>query len=390
MRVLGFMTGTSVDAVDAAVIDTDGVVIQRLGPCGEVKLSRATREAVERATADALATDSLDPPPASFALARRRITRAHVEAAAGIFGAVEGLCDLIGVHGQTILHRPPRGRDRGLTIQLIDAQAIADAFGVPVVHDLRKADVALGGEGAPLAPAYHKALCRMSGLAEPAAVLNLGGVGNLTLVGPADRLLAFDTGPANGMMDLIVQRRTGERMDRDGLLARAGNPHRPTLELYLSDPFFSRSGAKSLDRFDLPLAPLERLSLEDAVATAVELAAVSIARAVGSTGLRPSQIVATGGGRRNPALMRSIAAKIGVPLLTAEEVGWRGDSVEAEAFAYLAARHVHGLPTSFPETTGVPYPLVGGAIARPRAGMRPGRPAAARPASGSRCSGTCT
>jgi anhydro-N-acetylmuramic acid kinase len=265
-----------------------------------------------------------------------------------------------------VLHEPPTpSRAEGRTVQLIDAQSLADALGLPVAHDFRTADVVAGGQGAPLAPAYHAALVRWSGLEGPVAVLNLGGVANVTLVPPHGALEAYDTGPANGMIDLWVQARTSARCDEDGALARAGRVDEAVLASYLAHPYFAAQGPKSLDRFDFSLEPVERLSLEDGATTLTAFAAESVALGLKSLATTPARVIVCGGGRLNPALMAAIRARLAMPVETAEAVGWRGDSIEAEAFAYLAARTARGLPISFPGTTGVPSPITGGRIVRP-------------------------
>jgi anhydro-N-acetylmuramic acid kinase len=369
MRVLGFMTGTSLDAVDMAVVETDGEEITGLGPAGEKKLDPAVRSLVERAIADALRLRAGDPTPASFAPAAAAIAAEHVAAGEAFMRQHAILpqdLDVIGLQGQTVLHAPP-GPDRedGRTIQLIDAQAVASGLGVPTVYDLRSDDVAAGGQGAPLAPVYHAALVRYSALHAPTDVLNLGGVGNLTLVRADGSLEAFDTGPANGMIDLLVQERTDRRFDEGGALARAGQVQERILNAYLDHPYFRIRGPKSLDRFDFPLNRVVSLSLEDATATLTAFAAEAVWRGLQTCSEIPLRLVVTGGGRHNPALMDAIRERVALPVLTAEDVDWRGDSIEAEAFAFLGARAYLGLPISFPGTTGVPEPMTGGRIALP-------------------------
>ncbi len=369
MRVLGFMTGTSLDAVDMAVLETDGDSILALGLAGERKLSGGTRAIVEAATAEALAWGWDAPAPEVFLKAAKAVAEEHLTAARS-FMAEHGLSaadfDLAGFHGQTVLHQPVNAaRSVGRTVQLGDAQRVADGLGIPVAHDFRTADVSAGGQGAPLAPIYHEALVRWSRLETPVAVLNLGGVGNVTLVGDGP-LEAFDTGPANGMIDLFVQARTGGRCDVDGALARAGEVDKAVLAAYLDHPYFRRMGAKSLDRFDFSLDAVADLLLEDAAATLTAFAAETVAIGLRSCREAPRRVIVCGGGRHNPVLMAEIARRAATPVAKAEDVGWRGDSIEAEAFAYLAARTVRGLPISFPGTTGVAAPMTGGRIAEPR------------------------
>ena len=374
LRVLGFMTGTSLDAVDMAVIETDGHDILGFGPAGEMKLDADTRAIIEDAIEDAFDWERDEEEPESFDDARMAVADAHLAASLG-FMAMNGVknIDLVGVHGQTVLHEAPTPELEGRTVQLIDAVAVADGLGLPVVHDFRTADVAAGGQGAPLAPVYHAALVRWSGLKGPVAVLNLGGVGNITFIGADGSLEAFDTGPANGMVDLLVQSRSRKRMDENGALARAGTVDAAVLAEYLAHPYFAATGPKSLDRFDFSLDAVEHLTLEDAAATLTAFAAEAVALGVARCSVQPEQVIVCGGGRHNPALMQAIAERLSVPVKTAEEHGWRGDSIEAEAFAYLAARSHLGLPISFPGTTGVKEPMTGGRTANPgdEPGMEP-------------------
>lgn len=369
MRILGFMSGTSLDAVDMAVLETDGEAILAFGPAGEQKLDPGVRALVQQATDDARAWAWHAPEPASFGPAARAVAEEHLHAARG-FMAEHGIkaadLDLVGFHGQTVWHEPPgRTRAEGRTVQLGDASILAKGLGLPVAHDFRTADVAAGGQGAPLAPVYHDAIRRWSGIDGPMAVLNLGGVGNITLVTKGGELRAFDTGPANGMIDRWVQSRTDKRLDEDGTLALAGRVHKDIVAAYLDHPYFRARGAKSLDRYDFTLDRVEHLSLEDGAATLTAFAACAVALGVEACPEKPRRIVVSGGGRHNPVLLDWIAEYLSVPVAKAEAHGWRGDAIEAEAFAYLAARTARGLPISFPGTTGVPAPMTGGRIERP-------------------------
>ena len=370
MRVLGFMTGTSLDAVDTAVLDVDGEAIRAFGPAGERPLDPAACAAIEAAIVAGRNWPWGAPPPPAFDEAARVMADVHIAAARDFIasaGLTPGDIDLVGVHGQTVLHEPPTPtRAVGRTVQLIDAQRLADALALPVAHDFRTADVAAGGQGAPLAPVYHAALVRWAGLDGPVAVLNLGGVGNVTLVRADGGLEAYDTGPANGMIDLWTQARTGARCDMDGALARAGRVDESVLSSYLDHPYFAQTGPKSLDRFDFSMRPVAHLTLEDGAATLTAFAAETVSRGLRALGETPRRVVVAGGGRRNPVLMQAIRARLPMPVEAAEDLGWRGDSIEAEAFAYLAALSVEGRPISFPTTTGAPRPLTGGRLTRPR------------------------
>jgi len=368
MRVLGFMTGTSLDAVDMAILETDGETIAAFGPAGERKLSDPTRDLMLAATHEALKWPRGTPEPAVFAPAARAGAEEHF-AAASEFLATNGLTwsdlDLIGMHGQTVLHERPKAGVVGRTVQLGDAPWLASQTGVPVAFDFRTADVAAGGEGAPLAPIYHLARASASGLEPPLAVLNIGGVANVTFITGAGEIAAFDTGPGNGMIDLLVQAHDAGRFDEEGRLAAAGRVDEGALTGLLAHPYFRAPPPKSLDRYDFSLEALAALSLEDAAATLVAFTAEAVKRAFATMGETPTEMIVAGGGRRNPEIMKALAARLPCPVTSAEAHGWRGDAIEAEAFAYLAARTARGLPISFPKTTGVREPMTGGRIARP-------------------------
>jgi anhydro-N-acetylmuramic acid kinase len=366
MRVLGFMTGTSLDAVDMAILETDGEQIIGFGPTLERPWPLGVRSLLETVYQQGRGLNLSDPLPENWRAAARLVAEAHADAAESFFASTgerpEDL-DLIGVHGQTVLHQPPiGGRNEGRTVQLMDAAHLASRLGVNVAYDFRTADVAAGGQGAPLAPVYHWALTRWSGLEGPVAVLNLGGIGNVTFIEGDGEITAFDTGPANGMIDQWMQAKTGARFDRDGAAAFAGRVNDAILRRYLDQPYFSEFGPKSLDRFDFSLTLVEGLSVEDGAATLAAFAVEAVAAAISRRAAGLTRLVVTGGGRHNPYLMRGLADRLSLPVETAEQHGWRGDAIEAEAFAYLAARTARGLPLSFPGTTGVAAPLAGGRI----------------------------
>lgn len=368
MRVLGFMTGTSLDAVDMAVLETDGEAIHAFGPGGERRLSDPTRDRALAATRAALEWPRGAPEPAVFAAAAQAVAEEHY-AAADAFLSANGLSwrgiDLVGMHGQTVLHERPQPGRPGRTVQLGNAAWLARRTGVPVAFDFRAADVAAGGEGAPIAPIYHLARLRASGLAPPIAVMNLGGVANITVWTGGAAITAFDTGPANGMLDLLVQARTSGRYDEGGRHARAGRVHEGVLRKLLAHPYFSAPPPKSLDRHDFSLEAVAGLEIGDAAATLVAFTAEAARLGLEMVGATPRAVVVCGGGRHNPVLMQALAERIPVPVRSAEDHGWRGDSIEAEAIAYLAARTQRRLPISFPTTTGVSAPMSGGRIVAP-------------------------
>ena len=368
MRVLGFMTGTSLDAIDMAIVETDGETLTGFGAAGEAAFPEALR---------ALALDAIEagrgwkrgePEPNLFHHLSEEIARAHAEAAAA-FLAAKGLqwsdIDLIGFHGQTVLHEAPKDGVFGRTRQLGDGQLLARLTGRPVAFDFRTMDVSAGGQGAPLAPIYHVARAEASGLKPPVAVLNLGGVANITVIDGAGAVTAFDTGPGNGLIDQWVERCGLGRFDAGGALAARGRIDEAALATLMAHPFFALEGPKSLDRYDFSLDPVIGLSPEDGAATLTAFTAETIALALRGIGVATQGVIVCGGGRKNPRLLGEIGLRARRPMLTAEAAGWRGDAIEAEAFAYLAARTLKGLPISFPGTTGVGMPLAGGMVVKP-------------------------
>jgi len=356
------MSGTSLDGVDAAWVETDGETIGRLGPAVtlpyEPALCRDLRTLLDRASE--IAAD--DP----FLLGCvARLTDRHTEAVR----AVAWQADLIGFHGQTILHRPARAGTNtpALTWQVGDAARLARETGLSVAHDFRSADVAAGGQGAPLVPVVHAAMA--CDLPKPLAVLNLGGVANVTWIGRDGDLVAFDTGPANGPLDDWARRSTGEAYDRDGRLALAGRPDGGVLARLIAHPYLAAPPPKSLDRLTFGEALEESgavsLSPADGAATLVAFCAVCVAAAARHLPEPPVQWLVAGGGRRNPAIMRALASALTEPVRPVEVAGWNGDALEAQAFGVLAARVWRGLPLTFPGTTGAPHPLRGGRLVGP-------------------------
>lgn len=351
------MSGTSLDGVDAAILETDGEQIHAFGPCVTTPYTAAQRGTLTEATKAALQWDFNGPAPNIFAEAEDALDAAH---RAAIIALDAGAVDLIGYHGQTVLHRP----DRLKTLQLGRGQGLADRFSCPVVFDFRSADVAIGGQGAPLAPIYHKALADLAKLPGVTAVLNLGGVGNVSIVTEND-LLASDTGPANGPLDSFLEGR-GVAMDRNGDISRDGIPDFSQVERWLQIDFFKRAWPKSADRYDFDVVDdLASAELADGAATLCAFTALSAARTIRQMGVAPDRVIVCGGGRRNPTIMTMLQLELGCPVIPAEAVAWDSDAIEAQAFAYLAVRVMRGLANSFPTTTGVPSPTVGGRIAYP-------------------------
>ena len=378
--IIGLMSGTSADGIDAAILHSDGTRFARTGITASFAYDTALRNGIFDAVHDPVAfmTDT-----ASFEALSDAITDAHSSAVMAILDQMPNDSEkprLIGFHGQTIFHEPdadttsPLGR---CTIQLGSGQLLADATSIDVVHDVRRADMAAGGQGAPLAPIYHAALITKMDAkmddASPAVIINIGGVANLTYVGTKAKqernILGFDTGPGNALMDDYMRTHFNQPFDDGGKIAAKGKIDNGFVARVMQDDFFARSWPESLDRqaFNhiVVNAGLDDLAPHDAVASLAALTVVSITHAVGSLPEDARRIYIAGGGRRNQTLMQQLAAVFGDRLVIDDGALFDADMLEAELMAYLAARHVASLPTSFPATTGCRFPVCGGRLARP-------------------------
>jgi anhydro-N-acetylmuramic acid kinase len=353
LRALGVISGTSMDAIDVALVETDGV--HHVRPLGGASYAyppelRAALQAViadpARAEHNPLAEIEAAVTDAFSAAIQRYLTENGIPPAS---------INLVGSHGQTIFHRP----ERRITRQLGDGARMAAALGLPVVDRFRHADIAAGGQGAPLVPLYHAALAH--GLGTPLIVLNLGGVANITYL-DGDTILACDTGPASALIDDAMLRHFRLAYDADGRIAASGTVHGETLATLMANPFFAAPPPKSLDRNDFHARAriMEALAPEDQIATLTAFTVKATAAILDHLPVRPLRWLVTGGGRHNAAMMRGFSGALGVPVEPVEAVGWNGDLLEAECFAYLAVRSQRGLPLSLPTTTGVPAPMPGG------------------------------
>ena len=358
------MSGTSLDGIDVALLTTDGGDVVERGPSATYPYRPEQQALLQESLTEATALTDRSARPGILGIAERELTEWHAKAVE-LFLQQNNLTpsniDVIGFHGQTVIHRP----ELRLTVQLGDGQALAKRTGCRVVYDMRAADVAAGGQGAPLVPVYHRALAaRLE--TRPIAFVNIGGVANLTWIGRGGELVAFDTGPGNALLNDWCEHHTDVPFDRDGALAAQGVLDAKAFMSLALSSYFDKPVPKSLDRNGFDVSVLEGLSPQDGAATLTHFTATSIARSVSHLPERPKTYVICGGGRHNPTLMREIRGllePLGERVLMAEDLGLDGDSMEAEAWSYLAVRCLDGLPISFPGTTGVPYPLSGGLIA---------------------------
>jgi anhydro-N-acetylmuramic acid kinase len=354
---IGVISGTSMDGIDVALLQTDGQRALATGPADTFPYAAPLRQRLIDLVADPTQAETMP-----LTALEADVTQAHAAAVLQFLAAHRldaRSVDVVGLHGQTVLHKPKQR----FTRQLCDGALAAQLMGIDVVNRFRHADVAAGGEGAPLVPLFHQALA--ADLAQPLMVLNLGGVGNVTYI-DGNTVIAFDTGPASALIDDFVRRRRGLAFDADGVLATSGHADAAILANLLADPFFARPPPKSLDRqaFHARTAAVENLSDADGAATLTAFTIEATAAALAHVPRAPTRWLVGGGGRLNGALMRGLQTRLGVPVEPVEAVGWNGDALEAQCFGFLAVRSILGLPLSLPSTTGVPTAMTGGDLWR--------------------------
>ncbi len=352
ITALGLMSGTSLDGIDAAIIRTDGKEVELTDYFISIPYKASFKERIREAFSNQENIGQLEK---DITIAHEKVVRLLLEEAK----LQPGDIDVIGFHGQTILHDPARK----ITKQIGDGKLLSQLTGINVVNDFRSADIAAGGQGAPLVPLYHNALFKF--IKKPLAVLNIGGVANITYLGKKENdILAFDTGPGNALIDDWVLRNTGKYFDEFGQLAATGEVHRRILEGLLAHPYFNKRPPKSLDRNSFSSRPIETLSPEDGAATLVAFTVNSILRSKRFLPKDPDSWVIMGGGRLNQYMVYQLQEALKSDVKTAEEYNLNGDATEAQAFAFLAVRAMYKLPLSLPTTTGVKSAVTGGVVYR--------------------------
>lgn len=354
-RAIGLMSGTAMDGIDAALIETDGydyirpIAFESVTHTDGLRAQlRACLNKTDR-SADVIESEK------QFTLAQTPIINKLIKN----MNLLKQDCDIIGFHGQTIHHNP----DEKITIQLGDGQLLANEMGINVVYDFRTNDMKNGGQGAPFLPVYHRALVKNSNLPLPVIILNLGGVGNITYIDD-DTMIAFDTGPANAMIDDWIKSNTGDNYDADGTIAAKGKADQARIDSFLSLDYFKKPYPKSLDRNDFKTISVDGLTLENGAATLTEMTIQSIARGIALCPKTPTALYVAGGGRHNSHMMQRITQTIDLPTHNIDILGWDGDATEAQGFAYMAVRSLLNEPISFPTTTGCSSPCVGGKLAK--------------------------
>ena len=358
LTAIGLMSGTSVDAIDGAIIKTDGETMTRENIHRSHKWDDATRRDIFAVMQEPERLDDTD----FRADLENRIAARHTELVLEMLAEYSEKIDLIGFHGQTVLHAPRQK----YSVQLGCARELADQTNLPVAHQFRQNDLAHGGEGAPLAPIFHAALMQHIGFNPPLAIANIGGITNMTFIG-TDTLIGCDSGAGNAMMDRLMQAHGGADFDRDGRLAASGRIDADYLDAVLANEWHALPPPKSLDRLEVEnmLLPekLARLPLADALASLAEVSAITLRDALARLPHPPRELVIWGGGARNTHLVKRIKYHIDCPLrLDVLD----GDFIEAEMMAFLGVRVFYGKILTLPTTTGVDAPRGGGRIAYPK------------------------
>ncbi|MEK1930058.1 MAG: anhydro-N-acetylmuramic acid kinase [Pararhizobium sp.] len=364
---IGLMSGTSMDGIDIALLRTDGENVVERGPSMGMPYEPAFRDRLKQALVEARGLTDRTARPGDLAAVERNLTLRHAVAVSDFLYRHDlspAEIDVIGFHGQTVLHRP----DEALTAQLGDGALLAQMTGIPVVYDMRANDMVQGGQGAPLIPVYHGALSASAGQTLPAVFVNIGGISNLTFVGRNGEIVAYDSGPGNTLIDQWVEMHTGATFDQGGEIASTGQVLPSLADRYLGDPFFSSNQRRSLDRNDFLPPQKGEAGLADGARTLAYVTAAAILKSAKHLPEPPAHYVVCGGGRLNRVIMRDLADLAQVDnatVIAAEDAGLDGDAMEAEAWAYLAVRSLRGLPLTFPATTGVTAPVTGGVLSMP-------------------------
>jgi anhydro-N-acetylmuramic acid kinase len=357
-KCIGLMSGTSLDGMDVALLETDGESLVKRGPSATYAYDQKQQQILRQALVDALEIQKRTDRPASLAETESKLTQWHAEAVRKFlkdFNLSASNIDAIGFHGQTVLHKP----EVKLTVQLGDGQALAKATNIDVVYDMRASDIAAGGQGAPLVPIYHAAIAP----SKPCAIVNIGGVGNVTFIGSDGELIAFDTGPGNALINDWMMKHKSKPYDEGGKVCLAGQASQSHLDAAMAHPYFAKQPPKSLDRNSFIKLDFADLSFENGAATLAAFTAQSIAASAKLFTAKPTRWVVCGGGRYNVAIMKKLGELL-PNVISAEAANLNGDSMEADAWAYLAARSLKGLPLTYPGTTGVSQPMTGGVLAK--------------------------
>lgn len=354
---VGLESDTAISGIDVAFIKTDGVDIYERRKCFSRPYSPMMREAIHSVLGPNGQKDQ-----EYLKSVEDLLTQEHIKAVQELMDSLDispRQIDVIGFSGHTIFNRP----SEKISVQIGDDEQMFKAFGIPVVSRFYQADLLSGGQGAPIFSVYYEALARE--LPKPLVIFSIGGISSLTFIGENGELIAFDVGVGNMLLDRWMQEKLGAEMDFDGLWAAKGNVNERLLHKLMQHKSIKRQPPKALERTDFEdcLQDVEGCSIADGAATLTAFTCEALIDAVQKfLPVSPTLFIVTGGGAYNPSMIKYLRQRLSGEVKTAEEIGWDSMCIDAESFAFLAVRSLHGLPFTYPTTTGVPFPLSGGKI----------------------------
>jgi len=364
---IGLMSGTSTDGIDVSIIRSDGEQFIELVDDMYLKYEDRLKSKLIKIISLCTSKEHFTKIAEKIKELEKEITQIHSKASQLIMKKNKNInIDLIGFHGQTIIHKPKDG----YSLQIGDAQLLSNFTNTTVISDFRKNDILNGGQGAPLSPIYHQLILTKIKSKLPSAVINVGGISNITYVDEFNKMFSFDIGPGNCLIDQWVRYKTNREFDKDGVIANSGKVNQYILNKYLGDPYYKKKFPKSLDIKDFDLKDLEDISFEDGCATLSMLTVKSIVSAINNFKNQPNLILFAGGGRKNKYIFNKIKEEFGNSIMLIDDfnlkgdfsAGLNGDFIESQAFAYLAIRSYLKKNITFPNTTGVNKPCSGGLV----------------------------
>jgi len=356
---LGLMSGTSMDGVDASIIKSDGEKFIEIIDDFYLKYDDQIKLKLKRIIDLCSSKDQFFKISKDIQDIEKKITLYHVRACKLIIKKNKNIrLDLIGFHGQTILHKPKKG----YSIQIGDSQLLSKLTNTSVISNFRENDISNGGQGAPLAPIYHKLILNKIKATLPSAIINIGGISNITYFENDNKLVGFDTGPGNYLIDKWVQSQKNIQFDKDGLIAKSGKVSEKLLKKILSNRYYKKKPPKSLDVKDFNFKNFNKISLEDGAATLSMLTVKSIGNAINNFAKYPNKILLSGGGRKNKFITNNIKKILKCPVCLIDDYNFNGDFIESQTFAFLAIRSYLKKNITYPTTTGVKNPSSGGLL----------------------------
>jgi len=363
ITAIGLMSGTSSDGIDASVIKSDGEDIVNFVGDFFVPYEKKTKFKIRRLKEKIDKILDLEVNGLEIASLEKEITVLHYQAVNLLIKKLKinkSEINLIGLHGHTIFHS---FRDK-ITKQLGDGKLLSELTGLNVVYNFRENDIKNGGQGAPLVPIFHKLLQKKLKLKMPIIFVNIGGISNLTYLNNNDEIISFDSGPGNFLIDKMLQLKSNNKIqfDKGGKIAFKGSVDKNILDSYLNNNYYKSLPPKSLDVNDFNLSPVRSISLENSITTLSELTSLTIVNALGFFDYKPAKIILSGGGRKNKYILERIKRLSNILTFSIDDYKINGDFVESQAFAYLAIRSLLKKPISFPKTTGVSKPMIGGEL----------------------------